>query len=70
LFVTGASAGLLEFSPFMVTLFLPSTCVNRLLLVWLLSLEARTALRFQREKFKDSAVELPPGNRARFSQSG
>jgi hypothetical protein len=30
---------------FTVTLFLPSTCENRLLLVWLLSLEARTALR-------------------------
>src|ERR1039457_713892 len=31
---------------FMVTLFLPSTRYNGLLLVWLLSLEARTALCF------------------------
>src|ERR1035437_9332526 len=37
---------LLASSAFMVTLFLPSTCTNRLLLVWLLSLEARTALCF------------------------
>ena len=34
---------------FTVTLLLPSTGLHRLLLVWLLSLEARTARRFGRE---------------------
>src|SRR5882724_837734 len=44
---------MLELPAFMVTLFPPSTRLHGLLLVWLLSLEARTALCFPaRDRFR------------------